>query len=102
MRKHKLTPRKSLVTRQTKGNTKPTQLQIFYTFLQTQVATASMVAAATGVPQKNITRFKRRLEIAGRLWEVTRTRCQLTGCRASYLTTDPAKAPNSTFQLSLF
>jgi len=51
-----------------------------------------MVAAATGVPQKNICRYKRDLEKAGRLWEITKAACKLTGFKAWYLTTDKAKA----------
>ncbi|SIR32562.1 hypothetical protein SAMN05421545_3140 [Pontibacter lucknowensis] len=102
MRKHNLTPMQSLVTRQTKGNNHLNQLQTIFKFLQSHVATASMVSAETGIPQKCITRYKRDLEKAGRLWEVTRTNCKLTGFRAWYLTTDPEKAPNSSSQLSLF
>jgi len=95
-------PSNPLCNRHTKGNTHPSQLQTIFKFLQSHVATASMVAAATGIPQKCITRYKRDLEKAGRLWEVTRTRCKLTGFKAWYITTDPEKAPNSSSQLSLF
>lgn len=102
MQEHSLTPVQSLVSEQTKGNTHLTQLQTIFKFLQNHVATASMVSAATGIPQKCITRYKRDLEKAGRLWEVTRTHCKLTGFRAWYITTDPEKAPKSSSQLSLF
>lgn len=60
-----------------------------------------MVAAATGVPQKCITRYKRDLEKAGKLWEVLKAVCKETGFKAYYLTTDQTKAPNSP-QLNLF
>src|SRR5688500_10493827 len=86
-----------------------TQLQTIFQYLQKNVATASMVSYATGVPQKCITRYKRDLELSGRLWEVIKKRCDHTGFKAWYLTTDPDKAPkqistqsNNSIQLSLF
>ena len=45
-----------------------TQQKIIFQYLQKHIATASMVAYATGIPQKNITRYKRDLEKTGRLW----------------------------------
>lgn len=65
------------------------QTQVFYTYLQEHTATASMVTAATGIPQKNICRFKRELEKAGRLWQVDKKLCKHTGFKAWYLTTNP-------------
>lgn len=97
---HKL--RNPLCNRQAKGNTHRTQLQTIFRYLEKHVATASMVSAETGIPQKCITRYKRDLERAGRLWEVVRSNCKHTGFKAYYLTTDPAKAPKSSSQLSLF
>lgn len=79
-----------------------TQLQRFYNYLQNHIATASMVADATGIPQKCLTRYKRDLEKAGRLWEVKRTLCQKTGFKAFYLTTNPDNAPLCPTQMSLF
>ena len=79
------------------------QLQTIFTYLESHIATASMVAKDTGIPQKNICRYKRDLEIAGRLWEITKTTCKETGFKAWYLTTDKSKAPISfTNQLNLF
>lgn len=78
------------------------QREIFFEYLKNHVATASMAEAATGVHQKCITRYKRELEKAGRLWQLTRKACQVTGCKAWYLTTDQAKAPKTPQQLSLF
>jgi DNA-binding MarR family transcriptional regulator len=75
------------------GNKRLTQMQIIFAYLQTNVATASMITEATGILQKNITRRKRDLEKAGRLWQVTRKRCAETKRLAWYLTTDPSKAP---------
>jgi hypothetical protein len=79
-----------------------TQLKTIFLFLYKNVATASMVANATGVPQKNITRFKRDLEKVGRLWELKKDYCTITGFKAWYLSTNP-KFKSSTYnQLSLF
>lgn len=79
----------------------PTQLQTIFSYLHENIATASMVSAATGVPQKNICRFKRDLELAGQLWEITKTYCNQTGFKAWYLSTNPERASPST-QLKLF
>lgn len=79
------------------------QLQTIFQYLQKHVATASIVAEKTGIPQKNICRYKRDMEKAGHLWEVRKDRCSLTGFKAWYLTTDPQKAPKNTpHQLTLF
>ncbi|WP_242916323.1 hypothetical protein [Pontibacter liquoris] len=51
-----------------------------------------MVAAATGIPQTTICRYKSDLEKAGKLWEVTKAPCKLTGFKAYYLTTNKDKA----------
>ena len=87
--------------RQGKNRQFKSQLKTIFQYLQKHTATASMVAAATGVPQKNICRYKRDLEKAGRLWEVEKKPCKHTGFKAWYLTTNPAKAPVNT-QLTLF
>ena len=80
-----------------------TQLQTIFEYLQTHIATASMIAKNTGISQKNICRYKRDLEKAGRLWEIKKTTCKETGFKAWYLTTDKSKAPNSfTNQLNIF
>jgi hypothetical protein len=88
--------------RQCKNCEHKSQLQTIFLYLHDHVATASMVAQATGVPQKCITRYKRYLEKNGMLWEVKRKYCQHTGYKAYYLTTDPAKVPKCSFQLKLF
>ena len=94
------TPGNSL-TKQSKDITHLSQLKTIFQYLQHHVATASIVAEATGVPQKCITRYKRDLEKAGRLWEITKAYCKKTGRKAWYLTTDQHKAPKRT-QLNLF
>ncbi|KNB61295.1 hypothetical protein AR686_07245 [Chryseobacterium aquaticum subsp. greenlandense] len=78
-----------------------TQLQKFLDYLQNHVATASMVSEATGIPQKNICRYKRKLETEGRLFEVFKSRCKLTGYFASYLSLKKNLYP-ITKQLTLF
>lgn len=85
------------------GNTHLNQLQTIFQYLQKNVATASMVADVTGIYQKNICRYKRDLEKAGRLWETSKAICKKTGFRAWYLTTNPKKAPKHLLtQLNLF
>lgn len=80
-----------------------TQLQTIFQYLFENIATASMVSAATDIPQKNICRYKRDLENSGRLWEVEKKLCKKTGFRAWYLTTNPAHAPKKMLnQLKLF
>lgn len=86
---------------QNKDSKRQAQIKTIFAFLQNNVATASMIAEATGIPQKCITRYKRDLELSNRLWEVNQGYCQLTGHLAYYLTTDPSKAPNDN-QLNLF
>jgi len=87
--------------RQGKDNYFQTQLITIFTYLQKNIATASMVSEATGIPQKNICRYKRDLEKAGQLWEVEKKQCNKTGFKAWYLTTNPNNAPFDN-QLKLF
>ncbi|HUZ58678.1 MAG TPA: hypothetical protein VMU83_07845 [Hanamia sp.] len=104
MRKIKKAPRQNEADnseRQSKCTNRLTQLQTIFTYLNKHIATASMVADATGVPQKNITRYKRDLEKSGRLWEIKKTTCKHTGFKAWYLTTDEKKAPTLP-QLKMF
>ncbi|AUC80239.1 hypothetical protein CW736_13020 [Nonlabens sp. MB-3u-79] len=77
------------------------QLKIIFRYLQDNIATASMIADATGIPHKNICRYKRDLEKAGRLWEMVEKQCKITGFLAWYLTTNPNNAPLNN-QLELF
>ena len=97
MENHKNSPH----NRQGKDKTHTSQLKTIFHYLKQHVATASMITEATGVPQKCITRYKRDLEKAGRLWELKKAHCKLTGFKAWYLTTDPTKAPENN-QLNLF
>ena len=88
--------------RQDKFTALKTQLKTIFQFLQEHIATASMVSVATGIPQKNICRFKRDMEKAGQLWEIKKTYCKETGFKAWYLTTNPDNAPSYPNQLKLF
>ena len=97
------TPDNTSHKRQDKGNVPHNQLQTIFEYLQQHVATASMVADATGIYQKNICRYKRDLEKAGRIWETEKKPCEKTGFKAWYLTTNPDKAPKHLLtQLTLF
>lgn len=85
----------------TKINTRRTQLQTIFHFLRNEVATASQVAAATGVPHKNICRYKRDLEKAGRLAEVKKGLCPITKFKAWFITCDESLFPSRN-QLTIF
>lgn len=98
MRTHEANP---LHKEKGKGSGHKTQLQTIFAYLEGHTATASMITAATGVVQKNICRYKRDLEKAGRLAEVRKAPCKVTGFLAWYLTTDPKQFPTSSPQLNL-
>jgi hypothetical protein len=93
---------------QSEGKEVLNQVQTIFQYLHKNIATASMVSFYTGIPQKNICRYKRDMEKAGLLWEVRKAYCNLTGFKAWYLTTNKDKAPSKTEaqaqyqQLSLF
>lgn len=90
-----------IITKQSKDKVSTTQLKTIFNYLQSHTATASMVADATGVPQKSICRYKRDLQKRGLLYEVRKGICELTKFRAWYLTTNPDLFPMSN-QLKLF
>lgn len=71
--------------------TSSTQLQTIFEYLNTRIATATMVSIATGIPQKSICRYKRDLEKRGLLTEIEKKLCQITKFRAWYITTDKTK-----------
>jgi predicted transcriptional regulator len=77
------------------------QMKIVLEYLKENTATASMVELDTGVPQKNICRYKRTLEKNGLLYELHKAQCKRTGFKAFYLTTNPEAFPKSN-QLTLF
>lgn len=69
------------------------QSKRYFRYLQNHIATNSMVSKATGIPQKNLTRYKREFEDAGLLFEVYKGICKLTKFRATYLTTNKELLP---------
>ena len=73
-----------------KGTTTLPQMQVFFDYLQEKVATCTMVSESTGLRQKNCTRYKRKLEKKGYLWEVYNGKCRVTQLKAAYLTTNPS------------
>lgn len=77
------------------------QLKTIFQYLQNHIATASMVAEVTGIPHKNICRYKRDLELSGRLFEVEKGICKKTGFKAWYITCNPKYSPKVQ-QLTLF
>ena len=87
--------------RQGKDTDFKSQLKTILQYLQKHIATASMVSAATGIPQKNIYRYKRDLEKAGQLWEIEKKLSKLTGYKSWYLTITPKQTPFNN-QLKLF
>ena len=94
--------------RQSKDTEYAAEIQVFYEHLKGHTETATQVTESTGIPQKNICRYKRELEKAGLLWEVELVFCPCTGYEAWTLTTDPDKAPKNepqpgdVIQLTLF
>ncbi len=88
--------------KENKDNNFSTQLETIFQYLIKNIASASMISKETGIPQKNICRYKRDLEKAGKLWETEKIKCDVTGFKAWRLTTDPNKANNFSQQLNLF
>lgn len=78
------------------------QRQSFYEFLRSGLFTASQTVKATGIPHKSITRYKRQLEKAGKLWEVDKLICPITGHLVMRITTNPALVPGLIKQGTLF
>lgn len=77
------------------------QQRTVFNYLKQHNATASMVAKATGIPQKSICRYKRYYEKIGLLYEVEKKLCKITGFRAWYLTTNTDLFPKSNLTKSL-
>jgi hypothetical protein len=84
-----------------KNSTIKSQEKTMFNYLQNNIATATMVFNATGIPQKCLTRYKRNLEKKGQLAEVKRQKCKITNNWAWYLTTDVNSFPQSN-QLKMF
>jgi hypothetical protein len=101
MRTNKSNSRMSFEKGQSKDTTIKSQERTMFNYLQNNIATATMVFNATGIPQKCLTRYKRNLEKKGQLAEVKRQKCKITNNWAWYLTTDVNLFPQSN-QLKMF
>lgn len=97
----KHSPKMSFESGQGQDKNKTNQVQTIFNYLQKHIATNTMVSEATGVPQKNICRYKRDLEELGQLAEVRKGYCQITNHLAWYLTTNQDYFPKPN-QLKLF
>ena len=75
------TPANSL-NMQSKDTTVLNQQQTIFQYLSEHTVTATMVSVATGVPQKNICRYKKDLEKKGLLKEIEKKTCKITGFKA--------------------
>jgi hypothetical protein len=73
----------------------------YFEYLKKNIATNSMVTDAIGIPQKNLTRYKRTFQKFELLFELYKGICKKTKRRATYLTTDPDLIPKSN-QLTMF
>jgi len=89
------------IKRQGKNKNKTNQLKTIFNYLQKHIATNTMVSEATGIPQKNICRYKRDLEKLGLLAEVKKSYCEITNHLAWYVTTNTNLFPKSN-QLKMF
>lgn len=65
------------------------QLQIFNEYLKKNTVTCSMASKILNIPQKNLTRYKRTLQKAGKLKVCFLAECKITNYKAEYLTTNP-------------
>lgn len=71
------------------ANKNTSELQAVYQHLTKFEATASMVSTALNIWRPNVCRYKALLEEQGKLIVHFRGRCQVTGHKADYLSSDP-------------
>ena len=88
MNKKSNSRKKSFKKGQGKNTIYSTQEKTIFYYLQQHTATNTMISYATGVPQKNICRAKRNFEKEGKLQQISKRLCKITGHRAWYLTTN--------------
>lgn len=88
MKKKSNSLKKSFEKGQGKNKGFQSQEKTIFQYLKKHTATATMLTAATGIPQKCITRYKRDFEKAGKLQEVVKAICKSSGFKAWYLTTN--------------
>jgi|GEM_PF-4787184 len=99
--KPNLTPLKNNSEHQDEIKVAQSQIKTIFQYLFENEATASMVAQATGIYQKNICRYKRDLEKSNRIFETKKGLCKVTGFKAWYLTTNPDRLKGSRISNSL-
>jgi hypothetical protein len=89
---------------QSKSTTKLQQLQKFYEYLKTNTATCTQVAIAIGIPQKNLTRYKSKLQKSNDLQVIKNIRCPSTGINNVQLLTTNKElfVTKINYQLNLF
>jgi len=93
------------VTRQPKDNqfrSHKAQYKEFFEYLQTHIATATMAATALNIYRPNVCYYKRWLESSGKLWELYKGKCKVTGYTAAFITCNPDLAPKRPKQTNLF
>lgn len=78
--------------------TKKNELKRIYQYLQTYTATTAMISKALNIPQCNVCRYKARLLKKGKLIEVIKTKCKVTGYQATYLSTNVPRVNTSELQ----
>lgn len=69
------------------------KVRIVYHHLLLHVGTSSMVSVATAISKRHTRQIIGDLENAGLLWRVDKKKCEQTGHRAWYYSTDPMYAP---------
>jgi len=90
MKKQSNSLNKSFEKGQGKNTSFQTQEKTIFHFLLKNTATNTMISYATGIAQKNICRAKRNFEKEGKLQELSRGFCKITGHKAYYLSTNTA------------
>lgn len=81
-------PPKSLNDATSKVQKKTDEMTAFYQFLSDKVTSCTHAAKMLNIPQKHLTRYKRKFEKVGKLQVVKKHRCPHTGRWVQYLTTD--------------
>jgi len=66
------------------------QLKRFFEFLENNTCTCAMASNKLDIPQKNLIRLKRELELNNKLWIVKVGICSITRTKATYISTNPA------------
>lgn len=74
---------------------KTDEMTAFYQFLSDKVTSCTDAANKLNIPQKHLTRYKRKFEEAGQLQVVRILRCPHTRRWVQYITTDKSRFTNS-------